>query len=333
MKRKSLHLALLMLTIGLTACGGPGAPEMTAQALSESVSLTATAGAGTGFDAQVELEAASALATAKADEAIATQAAIVAAEAEVAAATAVIEAPIRAELPTYGIDPAYGHVGFIHPPAALVVTGYMQFDYVNQFIGTVAQNFVISTDITWDTTTGLAGCGLALRSNGNQETLSQYLVIATRGANGHVVFNSMLDGKAQNAIDYYAYGLDPKFDSHNGTTNRLTVVGRGNTITVFTNGVQIGQAVAGDAPVLVLPPIPSQPSADASEEQKAKFDKDLADHDKQVAQIQNNFKPSLAIVQSETPYFERGFVAMVALNESATTNCQFNNTWLWIIDN
>jgi len=25
-------------------------------------------------------------------------------------------------------------------------------------------------------------------------------------------------------------------------------------------------------------------------------------------------------------------VAMVALNESGTTNCQFNNAWLWIVD-
>jgi hypothetical protein len=335
MKPKSLHIAILILALGLTACGGGGATEleMTAQALGQAVSLTATAAANSGgFDAQAELESAAAQATAQAESAAAAQVVAEGLDVEAAAATAIVEDPIKAELRTYGVNPTYGHVGWIHPPAELNVTGYLQYDYVNQFIGTVAQNFVVSTDITWDTQYGTSGCGLALRSNGNKEALSQYLVVATRGANGHVVFNSMLDGKSQNAVDMYAHGLDPNFNSQNDTTNRLTVVGRGNTLTIFTNGVQIGQVVAGDQPVLVLPSIPTQPPADASAEQKAKFDQELADHDEVVAQIQGNFNPSLAIVQAETPYFDRGFVAMVALSESGTTQCQFNNSWLWIID-
>jgi hypothetical protein len=333
MKLRSLSIMSAILALGLAACGGgASAPEMTAQALGQSISLTATAGASDGFDAQADLQTAVAQATEQAAAAVATQAALAGLDAEAAAATATVEAPIRAELPLYGIDPANGHVAWIHPPTALTVTGYLQHDYVNDFIGTVAQNFVVSTDITWDTTTGLAGCGLVLRSNGNQDALSQYLVIATRGANGHVVFNSMLDGKLRNGIDFYAYGLDPNFDSHNGTTNRLTVVGRGNTFTIFTNGVQIGQVVAGDQPVLVLPVAPTQPPANASAEQQTKFDQEVSKHEALVASIQSNFKPNLAVVQSETPYFERGFVAMVALNESGTTNCQFNNAWLWIVD-
>ncbi len=333
MKLRSLHLAILVLALGLTACtGGLSAPEMTAQALGQSISLTATAGAGNGFNAQADLQTAVAQATASADSAAATQAAIAGLDAEALAATATAEAPIQEELTTYGINPANGHVAWVHPPAALSVTGYMQYDYVNQFMGTVAQNFVVSTDITWDTKTGLAGCGLVLRSNGNQDALSQYLVIATRGANGHVVFNSMLDGKLRNGIDYYAYGIDPNFNSQNGATNRLTVVGRGNTITIFTNGFQVGQAVAGDQPILVLPLAPTQPPADASAEQLAQFNQAMSDHNDLVTGIEGNFKPNLAIIQSDTPYFERGFVAMVALNESGTTNCQFNNTWLWIVD-
>ncbi|MBT3391331.1 MAG: hypothetical protein HN413_13085, partial [Chloroflexi bacterium] len=202
MKLRSLSIMSAILALGLAACGGgASAPEMTAQALGQSISLTATAGASDGFDAQADLQTAVAQATEQAAAAVATQAALAGLDAEAAAATATVEAPIRAELPLYGIDPANGHVAWIHPPTALTVTGYLQHDYVNDFIGTVAQNFVVSTDITWDTTTGLAGCGLVLRSNGNQDALSQYLVIATRGANGHVVFNSMLDGKLRNGID------------------------------------------------------------------------------------------------------------------------------------
>ena len=61
----------------------------------------------------------------------------------------------------------------------------------------------------------------------------------------------------------------------NDTTNRLAVVGSGPTISVYTNGVQIG-------------------SFDASA-------------------------------------YEKGFVAMVALSESGRTVCEFDNTWLWVI--
>ena len=336
MKKKSTRfltpLALVMLVA--TACGsGATAPEMTAQALGQSISLTATAGAGTAYDSQAELQTAVAQATAGAESMVATQSAQGGMAAEAMAATATAESPIRAELPTYGIDPANGHVGWIHPPAELSVSGYMQYDYVNQFLGTVAQNFVFSTDITWDTQYGTSGCGMALRSNGNQDALSQYLVIATRGANGHIVFSSMLDGKLQNGIDSYANYLDPKFQTENGSTNRLTVVGRGNTLTIFTNGVQIDQVVAGEQPVLVLPSAPEAPPAGASADQLAKFDQDLSAHNDLVARISSNYKPNLAIIQAETPYFERGFVAFVALSESGTTNCQFNNGWLWIIDN
>ena len=324
-------IALVMLLA--TACGGGATPaEMTAQALGQSISLTATAGANNNITADENLQTAVAQATANADTVSATQAAQAGLNAEAMAATATAEAPIRAELPTYGIDPANGHVGWIHPPASLSVTGYLKYDYVNQFIGTVAENFVVSTDITWDTQYGTSGCGLVLRSNGNEDALSQYLVIATRGANGHIVFSSMEDGKLRNGIDSYANYLDPKFQVQKGATNRLTVVGRGNTLTIFTNGTQIDQVVAGDQPVLVLPSAPTPPPEGASTDQLAKFDKEFSAHGNLVTRISNNYKPNLAIIQAETPYFERGFVALVALSESGETNCEFNNAWLWIID-
>ena len=42
----------------------------------------------------------------------------------------------------------------------------------------------------------------------------------------------MADGEVLDGYDLYAYGLDPKFDWRNDTTNNLTVVGRGTTFTV-----------------------------------------------------------------------------------------------------
>lgn len=216
--------------------------------------------------------------------AVALEAAEAAAEAAAAAsadaqATADAEAPIRAELPSYGVDPSEGRLGWIHPPELLDVEGYMGYTYTNRFLATVAIDFVISADITWNTQFGTTGCGFVLRTDGNEESLNQYMVIITRGAQGHAGFVTMVDGEVilDESKDIYANGIDPEFEWQNDTTNRVTVVGRGDTFTIYTNGTEIGQ------------------------------------------------------VTPET-FYEKGFVAFVALNESGYTRCQYDNAWLWLLN-
>lgn len=336
---KGINVSKKIIGIGLVlvlaACGGgQSSQEMTAQALGESISLTATAAALGGFSSVENLQTAQAEATQKADDAAATQAAAAGLSAEAQAAIAAAEAPILAQLPTYGVNPSQGKVAWIHPPETLSVEGFMQFDYVNRFIGTVATNFVVSADITWNTSYGTAGCGFVLRSDGNKEAgLSQYLAIATRGGNGRVIFGSMELGEFKNAIDHYAYGIDPLFDWQNDATNRITIVARDETFTIYTNGTKLGEVVAGKAPVLVLPAPPVEPPAGASAADEEKFQADLAEHADVVAQAKANYQTNLALFQPDTPYFERGFVAMVALSESGTTTCTFNNAWLFVMDN
>jgi hypothetical protein len=161
-----------------------------------------------------------------------------------AAATATRIAPIQAELASYGVDPAAGQLAWIHPPVTIQTEGYLQYDYANMFAATVAQDFVMSADITWNTRFGTTGCGFVLRTDGREdEQFNQYLVIATRGAQGRVGFIIMQNGtvKDDEITDIYANGIDPLFDWQNDTTNRLTVVARGNTFTIFTNGTRIGE--------------------------------------------------------------------------------------------
>jgi hypothetical protein len=90
-----------------------------------------------------------------------------------------------------------------------------------------------------------------------------------------LLFATVQDGqitKQQNS----SANSDPLLQAQNGTTNRLAVVGRGNTFTVFTNGTQIAQFTA--------------------------------------------------------TLYDRGFIALVALSESGVTTCQFNNSWMWLLD-
>jgi len=237
-------LCLLAVTVSCSSSGGGSGQEATAAALAASIDQTATAAAASEVDAGSALLTAEAEATVRSQEAEATQAAQGAEDAEVVAATATAAAPILAELPGYGVDPAQGQLGWIHPPVTLEVEGFMQTDSANKYLATVARDFVISADVTWNTQTGLTGCGFVLRSDGNEEAFNQYLAIATRGGNGSIAFIKQINGGQFNSQLESIAGRDPVFDWQNDGTNRLTVVARGETFTIFTNGTQVQEFTA-----------------------------------------------------------------------------------------
>jgi hypothetical protein len=279
---RSLIAGVIASSLVSIACGMQSNTESTAQALGEAFNLTATAQAGTapdtgGSDGGVSVEAIQANATGTAQSRAATRAVEDAQEAATLGANATAVAPIIAELPTYGVDPSEGHLGWIHDPAVLVAEEHMDYAYINDHIGTIAVDFVISGDITWNTSTGIAGCGFVLRSNGNTDALAEYLVLISRGSNGALAFIKQSPGNELQETPFdNVENIDQNFQWQNDTTNRLTVVGRGDTFSIYTNGVYIGQV-------------------------------------------------------SDSAY-TRGFVAMVALSESGQTRCQFDNTWLWLLD-
>ena len=243
---KRLLLILSLLGLAALACSTPSSnQEATADALSESIRLTGTAisADATANAGGAPVATAAAVATQDHSARDATQTAQAEQVAAIAAVTATAVAPIKAELPGYGIDPNFGRAAWIHPPLTLELNGFQVSDDANDFIGVPVEDFVIEADITWNTFTGLSGCGFALRADGNEETPNYYLVMATRGANGHVLFANFVNGERKETQDFYARGIDPRFQSANDTTNKLTVVGQGSLLTIFTNGTQVGQVI------------------------------------------------------------------------------------------
>jgi hypothetical protein len=243
--KKVLAIGLLLsLVLALAACGAEsGDQQATVEALGQAVVQTATAQAAVSVDQGQVVATVEAQATAQEQVAVATQAAAATEAALDQVATAAAFAPIEAELLSYGIDPAAGRLGWIHPPVTIHVEDYLGFDYANQFLETVAADFVAAADITWATQYGSAGCGFVVRSDGNEEAFTQYLIIATRGAQGHVGFIVMREGEVSidESQDIYANGIDPLFEWQNDTTNRIVIVGRGDTFTLYANGTQIGE--------------------------------------------------------------------------------------------
>ena len=297
MKKGFYLLFLLALAGPILACGLPGSGDADATAtiaalntsIAESNAAPTTAPveetvvedeATATPDVAANVLAAQATATAQVIGATATALARTAEETGSQAATAQAVAPFLAELPVYGVDPNVGRMAWIHPPVTLQVQGYMTYDYANVRAATVAQDFVLASDITWNTQFGTTGCGFVLRSDGDQEeNYDQYIALITRASSGEMLFTIMQDGEVkQNEITTRnVTRLDPNFQWQNDTTNRFAVVARGNTFSFYTNGAYLG-----------------------------------------------DITPSVA--------FDRGFVFFVGLNESGTTTCQYDNSFLWLIE-
>lgn len=331
-----LTVRLLVLIGILSACGSGGvdsAQQSTLEAISASVRGTATAQAALEQNPNSAIETAQAQSTTLEQSVEATQAAGSLLSDEAKAATATAEAPILTELPKYGVDPSAGRVAWIHPPASLEVEGFMQFDYVNYFISVLAQDFVISADITWDAIGSESSCGFVLRSDGNQDAMNTYLATISRVASGHFLFLTVAKGEVVTGQDIYAYGRDPGFNWQNGATNRLTVVGRGDHFWIYTNDTLIGDVDPSAPPQLVLPPEPEKPADASNAEAMAQYALDQANFEAESNMVRAEYRARLNALQNADTKFERGFTALVALSRAGKkATCQFNNAWLWLIE-
>lgn len=322
------------LIVALMACNTPSTDNQssTVEALAQSISLTATAAGSGELSPDDTLKTAEAKATADSLAAAATQSAgdVHLSEAEAATATAI--APIIDELPTYGVEPEAGEVAWIHPPLTIEVEGYQQSKFQNYFIGTVARDFVMSSDITWNTQYGTSGCGFVIRSDGNEDEPSNYIVIITRFADGHVAFMIVSKGEMGGLRDMYIPDFDKKFDDNNDSTNNLTVVGRANILTIYTNGKLIAEIdTTKPPPKPSMPSQPIKPEGTVAGPALDEYNRQMEQYEKEMEEMQENFQMNMSFFEEKETDFREGFVSMGAMNESGKTTCQFNNTWLFLI--
>lgn len=333
-KRSDLILVYILLSLVLAACSAVGSDTLQtdAQALGTRVAATVTAQGGEATP-DTAIQDAQVTATQIAGNLIATQTAQANLDTSSAEVTASAFSPFEADLARYGVDSQKGRPGFIHPPVSLELDEFHSTDFANQFLGTVAENFVFSSDITWNTQYGTSGCGFILRSNGDEKFPDQYLLIATRAASGHILFGVMVDGELVGGQDFYAYGLDPDFDFQNDATNRVAVVGRGQLFEIYSNGTLIGEVDPTDP--LPQPRIPDPPPLPVDINNpliKAKYSQGKAEYDLVIQKIKSDFAARLKSANQADKTFDRGFVAMLAASESGLTQCKFDRTWLWLIE-
>ncbi|MBN1668866.1 MAG: hypothetical protein JW862_17370 [Anaerolineales bacterium] len=326
-----------VLAVGLLACdAGQNDPAMqaTVTALSERVLLTSTAAASGEDDPNARLATAQAEATQQSQQIQATQTALAAGLSSAdQLATATVQAPLIAELPRYGVDPQLGRVGWVHPPVTLEVNGYQASNYANDFPGVTAADFVMAADITWDSQYSTSGCGFMFRSDGDAKFPNQYMVLASRGGNGHVSFLALADGELANWHDFYAGYEDPGFDWRNQSTNRLVVVARGTLLEIFTNGTKIGEVDVTEPPAqITMPERPVEPDDINNPEVRQEYEQALADYEELIEQIERNLDTATRNFETKDAIFLDGFTGMLVLSESGYVRCDFSDAWLWIIE-
>jgi hypothetical protein len=260
LKKTSWSFLVIFLLSTLVACGG-GVADSSAATVTALAQALANA---TPTSAAATVDATPIVATQSPDEAVegarltataiavaqeGTRAAGATTEAESAAATATVLAPIQAELSTYDVDANDYRLAHIYQPVTLEVEGYRQYTYDENFLQLPVRDFVLAADITWNTRFGFAGCGFVVRSNGVEDALNQYMIFASRYGDGRVLFTVLREGDVnlEEVTNVYAPANDPSFDWRNDQTNRLAVVGRGDTFAIYGNGSKLVdvQATAG----------------------------------------------------------------------------------------
>ena len=329
-------LALTVLFLLGAGCGS-GTKKMdsislTLTPMSASVKGTATANAETSGSSD-ELATAIGKATSQAGNLYSTQTAVGALNEPSRLATATAIAPVVAELPRYGIDPGQGYVAWLHGPVTIDLQGYQQTGYANDYQNITATDFVMAADITWNTFNSTSGCGFMFRSNADTNKPSQYVVLITRVASGHLAFLGMSDGKIANFRTFYPKDQDKSFSWFNDATNRLAVVARGKTVDLYTNGVLIGQVDVTQPPsaLISFPPALELPSG-ASEAQRLDYDNQIAQQNSgfdelnaQLYQARQNFTTSNVILTD-------GFLGFIGMSESGSMVCEYTNAWLFTIE-
>jgi outer membrane lipopolysaccharide assembly protein LptE/RlpB len=336
MQRKLLPLLSLILLL-IMACGfgssSLDAMSMTVTPLSERVRETITARAGEQSGSGDELATAVAKATAKSEEIYATQTARAALNEPARLATATAQAPVVAELPRYGIDPASGYTAWLHKPAVIDLNGFGQTGFANDYPQITAKDFVMAADITWNTKNSLSGCGFMFRSNGDTKKPSQYMTLITRTATGHMAWLALMNGQVSNFREYYPKDQDKSFNWFNDSTNRLAIVVRGDLIDMYTNGTLIGEVnikegppdITLKQPKIVIPDnvLPGQ----LEQFQQAANEQDQGNN--QVKAQLNDARKNFAI---NKPFLYDGLLGFLGASDSGHTICTFQNAWLFILN-
>lgn len=336
---RRIHLSFLSLftILFVLSCGIGSKPvdsiSQTLTPMSALIRETATARSIEAGGSGSDLATAVSIATEKAVGIYATQTARAELNEPSRLATATAIAPIVAELPRYGVDPSDGYVAWIHNPVTIDLYGWQQTGFANDYPQITAKDFAIVADIKWNTKNSISGCGYMFRSNGDKNAPNQYMVIVTRTAEGHMAFLALMHGEISNYREYFPLSYDKSFQWFNDSLNRIAVVARKNIITLYTNGVLIGELDITQPPPdrsfkfpkVEIPANVLPGRLEQYQQQESQYEEGNTTIQSQLGDAKKNFKKN-------QPFLYDGLLGFLGLSQSGHMVCDFTNAWLFIIN-
>jgi hypothetical protein len=185
---------------------------------------------------------------------------------------------VQKDLDEVGLAMPPGRVGWMQDEAySLEMSDYNSYYYAPIDESLKAKNFILKSDITWESTGGLVTCGFFFRSEANFEEGKQYLFSMQR-----------LSGLPDWRIAYLQYGRYQRnitgwrpasaINQDQGATNELILQVIDGEYTLYINGQRIGTF------------------------------------------------PDYSVKNDE------GYLAYYGYQESGESNCSFENSWIWLIE-
>ncbi|MEK7786264.1 MAG: hypothetical protein AAB658_12705, partial [Chloroflexota bacterium] len=174
MNHKTFLITLITLTLVAVSCGST-APQPTAEPVPTDTPLPTNTLIPTNTPAPTDTPTPAPTSTfTPTPNATATAQAYATATAEANAAL------VRPDLEKIGLSTEGGYLGWMHDPLTIKVDTYMEEKPEIDYPEFSAADFVLQTDVTWNTASGLAGCALIVRSEADVETGEQYRIYMMR---------------------------------------------------------------------------------------------------------------------------------------------------------
>ena len=155
------------------------------------------------------------------------------------AATALVD--ILYDLEDYDLSGEDGYLNWVATtPITLTVDTYgeNQFHMIDPKL--VVGDFVFQTDVTWNSTGGLAGCGYLLRASRSLSRGSFYEFFTIRLSGLPLWYASYWDEGILGKLLTPNYPTSLAIRQKDGSTNRLAVVAKADKFTFYANGNRLG---------------------------------------------------------------------------------------------
>lgn len=149
-------------------------------------------------------------------------------------------AAVQADMDQMGITMQPGKLAWTEPgPIPLDIENYSSYVF-NPIVNYPLKDFVVHTHVKWDSTSGLAGCGIIFRADEDVNQGAHYDYVLTR-----------LQGSPRWELDYFKFQkiqlpingeavYAKEINDEPNSSNELTVVAKGSDLTVYINNKKMG---------------------------------------------------------------------------------------------